>query len=271
MLTPRKSLAALRPSNCRFFPIWGNPSRLLREYCGYRQLDGCPCLDNGQVVTIFKVLHSVLFLAGFLAILVLAMVIGHFGRKGIEFGIFAVAMALYLALMVVESIVNRRNKRARLLQEQVSAAGANLPGKLHSLRASASYSHDAHTVWSLIRPAESATFLSDVQRAFTVPGTPQGVGEQQCFIGWDGSVSIIEVIGEESPWWATTRSIAQDASNRRTTYRLEPTATGCTLTMGAVIELPANAAFASDPNEWWESHSRPYLNRIEEVLSARQN
>lgn len=201
----------------------------------------------------------------------LAIVIGHFGRKDIEFVVFAVAMAPYLALMVVESMVNRRNKRIRLLQRQASAAAVNLPGKLHSLQASASYHHDAHTVWSLIRPAESATFLSDAQRAFTVPGTPQGVGEQQCFIGWDGSVSIIEVIGEESPWWATTRPIAQDASNRRTTYRLEPTATGCTLTMGAVIELPANSSFASDPNEWWESHARTYLNRVGEVLSARRN
>lgn len=198
------------------------------------------------------------------------MVIGQFGRKDIELAIFAVAVTLYLALMVVESMVNRRHKRIRLLQER-SAAAANLPGKLHSLQASASYPHDAHTVWSLIRPAESATFLSDAQRAFTVPGTPQGVGEQQCFIGRDGSASVIEVIGEEGPWWATTRPLARDGNNRRTTYRLEPTATGCTLTMGCVIELPANAAFASDPSEWWENHARPYLNRIAEVLSARRN
>ena len=199
------------------------------------------------------------------------MVIGHFGRKDIEFAIFAVAMALYLALMVVESMVNRRNKRIRLFQEQASAAASNLPGKLCSMQASASYHYDAPTVWALIRPAESATFLSDAQRAFTVPGTPSGVGEQQCFIQRDGSVSIIEVIGEEGPWWATTRPIGQDANNERYTYRLEPTDTGCTLTMGAVIELPGDAAFASDPNEWWESHSRVYLNRIHEVLSARQN
>ncbi|WJH25399.1 hypothetical protein [Pseudarthrobacter defluvii] len=223
------------------------------------------------MVTIYKVLHTVLFYAGFLAILVLAIVIGHFGRKDLEFVIFAVALAPYLALMVVESMVNRRNKRIGLLREQASAAAANLPGKLHSLQASAAYHHDAHTVWSLIRPAESATFLSDVQRAFTVPGTPQGVGEQQCFIGRDGSVSIVEVIGEESPRWATTRPITEDTYNRRYTYRLEPTTTGCTLTVGVIMELPPNAAFAADPNEWWESHSRIYLDRIHEVLSGRKN
>lgn len=193
------------------------------------------------MVAIYKILHNILFVAGFLSILVLAMVIGQFGRKDIELTIFAVAASLYLALMIVQSMVNRRNKRIRLMQE-TSAAAAGLQGKFHSLQASSSYHHDAQTVWSLIRPAESATFLSDAQRAFTVPGTPQGVGEQQCFIGRDGSASIIEVIGEEGPWWATTRPLAQDGNNRRTTYRLEPTATGCTLTVGAVIELPANSA-----------------------------
>jgi len=251
-------------------PAWGNPSPLLRESCGPGRLRRESGPDNGPVVTIFKILHNILFFAGYLAILVLAMVIGQFGRKDVELAIFAVAASLYLALMIVQSMVNRRNKRIRLMQE-TSAAAANLPGKFHSLQASASYHYDAQTVWSLIRPAESATFLSDAQRAFTVPGTPRGVGEQQCFIGRDGSASIIEVIGEEGPWWATTRPIARNGNNRRTTYRLEPTATGCTLTVGAVIELAANSAFASDPNQWWESHIRPYLDRIGEVLSARQN
>ncbi|MBX7443755.1 MULTISPECIES: hypothetical protein [unclassified Arthrobacter] len=222
------------------------------------------------MVTIFKILHNALFFAGYLSILVLALVVGHFGRKDIEIAIFAVAMSMYVAILVLGAAINRKNKRMGLVQEPPAGA-ANLPGRVHSLHASASYDHDAHTVWSLIRPAESAVFLSDAQRAFTVPGTPPGVGEQQCFINRDGSVSIIEVIGEESPWWATTRPIAQDEANRRYTYRLEPTPTGCTLTMGAVIELPGNTAFAYDPNDWWEIHSRTYFNRIQEVLSARQN
>lgn len=109
----------------------------------------------------------------------------------------------------------------------------------------------------------------DARRAFTVPGTPGGVGEQQCFIGCDGSVSIIEVIGEESPWWSTTRPVTPDETNSRSTHTHEPTPTGCTLTMGIVIELPAGAKLA-DPQNWWESHARPYLKRVKEVLSARQ-
>lgn len=222
------------------------------------------------MVTIFKVLHNVLFLAGYISILVLAIIIGHSGRRDIEIAIFAITTTMYLVLLILGTAVNRKNKRMGFAQERTALVG-HTPAKIHSLHASASYNHDAHTVWSLIRPAESAVFLSDAQRAFTVPGTPSGVGEQQCFIKRDGSVSIVEIIGEESPWWATTRPIGQDANNQRFTYRLEPTPAGCTLTMGAVIEIPGNAGFAMDPNDWWESHSRIYLNRIQEVLSARQN
>jgi hypothetical protein len=58
--------------------------------------------------------------------------------------------------------------------------------------------------------------------------------------------------------------------NSRSTYRLEPTSTGCTLTLGTVIELPANEVLAEDPDQWWETQMRPYLTRIKEVLTARQ-
>jgi hypothetical protein len=58
--------------------------------------------------------------------------------------------------------------------------------------------------------------------------------------------------------------------NSRTTYTLEATPTGCTLTMGMVIELPASDKFAKDPQIWWESHARRYLNRVNEILSAQQ-
>ncbi|GGI01594.1 hypothetical protein ACFFGR_17095 [Arthrobacter liuii] len=223
------------------------------------------------MVTFYKALHNVLFIAGYLSVIVLASVISYYGRKDIGLSFFIIASVMYLLLLVLGTVINRQNSQVLRSATKAGRSRADAPPKLHSLYASASYNHDAHTVWSLIRPAESATFLSDAQRAFTVPGTPPGVGEQQCFIRRDGSVSVIEVIGEEGPWWATTRPIAQDASNQRYTYRLEPAANGCTLTIGAVIEHPANTAFTSDQNEWWESYSRNYLDRIGEVLSARRN
>lgn len=222
------------------------------------------------MITFIKVLHSILFAAGYLAIAVLASVFSYYGKPELGLGIILTATAMLTTLLITSAVVNRRHKRAVRSAQSAETAAASAPTKAYSAHASEAYDHDAHTVWSLIRPAESAVLLSDAQRAFTVPGTPTGVGEQQCFISRDGSVSIIEIIGEESPWWATTRPIAPGEMNRRSTYRLEPTPTGCTLTVGTVIELPANADFAENPDEWWETHTRPYLTRIKEVLSARQ-
>ncbi|BCW36052.1 hypothetical protein StoSoilA2_21080 [Arthrobacter sp. StoSoilA2] len=215
-----------------------------------------------------KVLHNILFAAGYLAIVVLAAVISFYGKPELGLIIIVVASAMALMLAVATGIVNRRHKRAVKAQE-ARVATASAPTTTYSAQTTEAFDYDAQTVWSLIRPAESAVLLTDVQRAFTVPGTPHGVGEQQCFISRDGSVSIIEVIGEESPWWATTRPVTPNEMNSRSTYTLEPTPAGCTLTMGVVIELPAGARLA-DPQKWWESHARPYPRRVNEVLSARQ-
>ncbi|MDP9695357.1 UNVERIFIED_ORG: hypothetical protein J2X79_002934 [Arthrobacter globiformis] len=225
---------------------------------------------NGQVITFIRVLHGILFAAGYLAIAVLASVISYYGKPELGLGIIVTATAMWVTLVVASAVINRRHKRAVRSAEIAKSAAAAGQTKTYSAHATEVYEQDAHTVWSLIRPAESAVLLSDVQKAFTVPGTPLGVGEQQCFIRRDGSVSIMEVIGEESPWWSTTRSIAPGETNNRSTYQIEPTASGCALTVSAVVELPVNAEIAGGADEWWQSQMRPYLTRVKEVLSARQ-
>lgn len=223
-------------------------------------------LHNYRVIKLLKILHDTLFAAGYLAIAVLASAISYFENQALGLGILITATALLVMLLVLSATVNRRHKRALEIAQNSCASDRT---KTYSAQASENYEHDAHTVWALIRPAESAVLLSDAVKAFAVPGTPSGVGEQQCFIDRDGSVSIIEVIGEEGPWWATTRPIGSSEMNSRSTYRLEPTTYGCTLTVGTVIEIPANAEFAGNPDEWWNGQIRPYLTRIKEVLSSR--
>ena len=217
-----------------------------------------------------KVLHSILFVVGYLAIAVLASVISYYGKPELGLGIMVTLSVMTLVFVAVSWVVKSRHKRAVRAVAEAQVAGVSGPTKTCSAHATEAYDYDAHTVWSLIRPAENAVLLTDAQRAFTVPGTPTGVGEQQCFIGRDGSVSIVEIIGEESPWWATTRPVTPTQVNTRSTYKIEPTPTGCTLTMGIVIEVPASARLAEHPQEWWESQARPYLKRVSEVLSARR-
>ncbi|MFE4833922.1 hypothetical protein ACFRAU_04475 [Arthrobacter sp. NPDC056691] len=223
------------------------------------------------MIKFIRVLHGILFVAGYLAIAVLASVISYYGKPELGLGIILSATLMWVTLGVTSAVVNHRHKRALHSAKAVDAAAASGRMKTYSAHASETFEHDAHTVWSLIRPAESAVLLSDAQKAFTVPGTPLGVGEQQCFIRRDGSVSIMEVIGEESPWWSTTRSITPGETNSRSTYRIEPTASGCTLTVSAVVELPINAEIAGGADEWWQSQIGPYLKRVKEVLSARES
>lgn len=220
------------------------------------------------MTTLIKILHNVLFAAGFLAIGVLASVISYYGKPELGQTIIVTACALMVALLVASAVVSHRLKRAARSVQDVEAAAASGLTKTYSAHASETYDHDPHTVWALIRPAESAVLLSDAQKAFTVPGTPAGVGEQQCFISRDGSATVIEVISEESPWWAATRPIAQGATKSRITYQIQPTQSGCALTVGTVMEIPANAEFAGNPDEWWRAQMEPYLSRIKEVLSA---
>ncbi|MFP3459833.1 hypothetical protein R5O87_03155 [Arthrobacter globiformis] len=222
------------------------------------------------MIKFIRVLHEILIVAGYIAITMLSLIISENGKPPLGLGILLAATALMALLFILTVTVNRRHRRAARSAEIANSAAASGRTKTYSAHVSESYEHDAHTVWSLIRPAESAVLLSDVQKAFTVPGTPLGVGEQQCFIRRDGSVSIMEVIGEEGPWWSTTRSIAPGETNNRSTYRIEPTASGCTLTVSAIVELPVNAEIAGGADEWWQSQMRPYLTRVKEVLSARQ-
>lgn len=217
-----------------------------------------------------KVLTNILFVAGFLAIGVLAFAISYYGKPEVGLSILVVASVLGLMQAVAAGVVNTRHKRAVKAAQEAQRGNSSAPPTIYSVQATEAFEYDAHTVWSLIRPAENAALLTDAQRAFTVPGTPAGVGEQQCFIGRDGTASIIEVIGEESPKWATTRPLAPGQANTRTSYTLEPTPTGCTLTIGMVIELKAGDRFAHDPQDWWESQVRGYLKRVNEVLSARR-
>lgn len=128
------------------------------------------------MIAFIKILHNTLFAAGYLAIAVLASVISYFGNRALGLGILVVETALFAMLLVLSAVVNRRQKRAL---ETAQPSYASDRTETYSAHASETYEHDAHTVWSLIRPAESAVLLSDAVKAFTVPGTPSGVGEQQ--------------------------------------------------------------------------------------------
>lgn len=186
---------------------------------------------------------------------------------GLTIEIAAAAMAGALGIGLV--VVGQKHKLVLARRESVAKLSKKSPPQVFRAQESESYEHDVGTVWALIRPAESATLLGDARRAFTVPGTPTGVGEQQCFIAGDGSVSIVEVVAEESERWSTTRVVTPSEVDIRATFQLEPTATGCLLQVGVALEGRISSERLSTYEESWRGHARRYLARVTQILDLQ--
>lgn len=218
------------------------------------------------MITFYRVLQGIPLLAGFLAIIVLGALADAAGNSVLGLTMIVTAAALMAVMGFVGWLVNSRHRRAIMRHHRAVALGGSVPRRTVQAQESETYQCDVETVWSLIRPAEAAVLLSDAKRAFTVPGTPTGVGEQQCFIRRDGSVSIIEVVEEERPRWAATRIITPSNVDTRQTYRLEPSGTGCTFTMGISLEIPATVEWPRDHQREWREQTRQYLVRVKQIL-----
>lgn len=219
------------------------------------------------MIKLVHVVRGLLFLAGVIAISVVGYSFTKAGNPGLGHAItYGVASLIVLLLCVQWLLVLRRRRALRKHRQTVAA-----PLKPFSIQETANYRHSVEAVWNLIRPAESAALLGDSQRAFSVPGTPVGVGEQQCFIGRDGTTSILEVIAEEPPRWAATKIVSPaDSLDTRLTYRLDPTETnGCVLTYGMDFRAPGTAKWSMEFQQQWRANARHFLDRVDQTLTLQ--
>ena len=125
------------------------------------------------------------------------------------------------------------------------------------------------TVWALVAPAKSSVLLASdtTARAFTVPGTGPGVGEQHCHIDREGQASIIEV-AELVPG---RRAVAVTVSPKpevaiRLVTEVEPLGTGCILSHGMEFEIHAGSEWPALSQEAFRLHAAAYLSRVRAVL-----
>jgi hypothetical protein len=131
--------------------------------------------------------------------------------------------------------------------------------------------HTPQQVWRLIVPAEHGVFLSPetVARGFRVPGTPEGLGEQQCFIDLDGNTLIHEVIEYAEARYAVTRMISPPTpADIRATYRVEPLGEGCILSIGMEFDAPASTTWPQNQQDEWRRFASRYLERVRLTLIA---
>ena len=126
-------------------------------------------------------------------------------------------------------------------------------------------------VWALIAPAEHAVVLTPetVARGFRVPGTPAGLGEQQCFVDLEGSTSIHEVVEYVELRRAVTRMISPPTPvPLRATHQVEPLGEGCILSFGMEFDAPAGTIWPQEQQAEWRRTASRYLERVRHALAA---
>ena len=219
-------------------------------------------------MTVFLRFLPAVVIVGVAGILILATMAGAVGNPQLAIGMIAGLLVLLLVLSAAGLFFRFKIRQAARQYHQAASQGVPAPGRTLRAEESESYPCDAETVWSLIRTAESAVLLENAARAYTEPGTPTGVGEQQTFIRADGSASTIEVVEEEAPYWAKTVIVAPSNADMVQTYRIEPSGSGCTLRMGMTVTVPAIPGYSRLYEKEWRKHTRGYLNRVKENLAS---
>lgn len=138
-----------------------------------------------------------------------------------------------VAVLVVTVLVSTAALLLGRLRTPAAVSVAGTAVRTHRLQETIRLRHPQEKVWSLIHPAEHAPLLApDVTRGYRVPGTPEGVGEQQALVGLDGVTQVVEVI-ECTPARRAVIKVVSPAMPVpvRLVYELEPLADGCFYTV----------------------------------------
>lgn len=146
----------------------------------------CARLDNARAMAFHRFLAGVVVIAGVAGILVLAAMADAAGNPQLGFGMIAGLVILISALTAAAWFLRSRSRRSSGQYGRAGAQGVRAPGRTLRAEESESYPCDAQSVWSLIRSAESAVLLGNAARAFRVPGTPTGSGNDRALFGRTG-------------------------------------------------------------------------------------
>lgn len=125
-------------------------------------------------------------------------------------------------------------------------------------------------VWHFIRdPAFAPLTGRETERAFQVPGTPDGPGNQQVFIspGQFGykHLELMEVT-DERPWtWVAVRSLT---SGGWSTYELEPVPAGTQLTVTMANEFLRFQAHMTSPRTALQNAAAEYVQNVKRVIES---
>ena len=127
-------------------------------------------------------------------------------------------------------------------------------------------------VWAFVRPAENAPAIQPtVRRAFRVPGTPDGPGEQQCFIS-EGPLgmlvaSVVEVVEESPGYFASVRSVT--GPPQRQHYEVRATGGGSTLTLTIELSAMRWATYSVHPKKQAGAAAATYVSAVKRLVECQ--
>ncbi|MGB3412991.1 MAG: hypothetical protein WBA45_17565 [Microthrixaceae bacterium] len=127
-------------------------------------------------------------------------------------------------------------------------------------------------VWSFIRTAETAPMIQPaVRRGFTVPGSPIGVGEQQCFISeapHDAlQAGIIEVTEEQPGRSAVARSVTGPPVSQ--SYEVSHTIGGTQLTYSIKLSAMRWGPYFIHPRKQVAAAAEAYAASVKRLVESQ--
>jgi hypothetical protein len=127
-------------------------------------------------------------------------------------------------------------------------------------------------VWAFIRPAETTPQIQQtVRRGFSVPGTPRGVGEQQCFVS-DApfgrlQAEIVEVTAEQAGRLAVVRNVTGPPVRQQ--YELAQANGGTDLTYSIELSAMRWAVYNVHPKKQATAAAETYVASVKRLVESQ--
>lgn len=145
------------------------------------------------------------------------------------------------------------------------------PAQIARLQHTVHLGWEADAIWALIEPAENAPMLDDdIRRGYRVPGTPDGVGQQQAFERHDGFTIIIEVVEYQQGRRAVTRQVSPPDDTLRLVQSVAPVDGGCEYTIGVELELRAGQWVRPAFEKSWRANAMKQTARTQKAMKQRR-
>ena len=150
-----------------------------------------------------------------------------------------------------------------------SVAARLRPARTVVLHEAAHYASDCDRVWNLIKPPEKAPLLHPkIRRGYRVPGTPDGVGEQQAFELDNGIMMVLEVTELTPGRRAVVRMVSPPPDVPfAVSFELTPVDDGCLYRHQMELDLPRGKRLRPGCEKAWRSETNEMFERVRTCLA----